>query len=80
MELRACPEGYEVAVRDQGEGIDPELLEGLFDPFFQPLAGDDAGLGLRICYRIVNQHGGELLVHSEPNLGTRVAMVLPAAS
>ena len=80
VELRTCPEGYEVAVRDQGEGIDPELLEGLFDPFFQPLAGDDAGLGLRICYRIVNQHGGELLVHSEPNLGTRVAMVLPAAS
>ncbi len=78
--LRECPEGYELAVSDDGEGIDPEILDRLFDPFFTPAAGADAGLGLTICYRIVNQHGGELLVHSEPGRGTRVAVLLPAAS
>ena len=78
--LRECPEGYELAISDDGEGIDPEILDRLFDPFFTTPVGADAGLGLTICYRIVNQHGGELLVHSEPGRGTRVAIVLPAAS
>ncbi|MFP6622628.1 MAG: ATP-binding protein [Myxococcota bacterium] len=78
--LRECPEGYEVAISDDGEGIDPEILDRLFDPFFTPPAGDDTELSLAFCYRTVNQHGGELLVHSEPGHGTRVAVVLPAAS
>ncbi len=79
VKLSECPEGYEVSISDEGEGIDPEILDRLFDPFFTPPVGADAGLGLTICYRIVHQHGGELLVHSEPGRGTRVAVVLPAA-
>ncbi len=78
VELRACPEGYELAVADDGEGIDPEILDALFDPFFEKPPGGDGGLGLTICYRIVKQHGGELAVHSEPGRGTRIAVVLPA--
>jgi signal transduction histidine kinase len=78
VELRRCPEGFEVSVSDQGEGIDPEILDRLFDPFFEAPVGTDAGLGLTICYRIVKRHGGELAVHSEPGRGTRVALVLPA--
>ena len=78
--LRECPEGYEVAISDDGEGLDPEILDRLFDPFFTPPAGDDTELNLAFCYRTVNQHGGELLVHSEAGRGTRVAVVLPAAS
>jgi signal transduction histidine kinase len=77
VELRSCPEGYEVAISDTGEGIDPEVLDRLFDPFFENSPGSDAGLGLTICYRIIDQHGGELSVHSEPGHGTRVAVVLP---
>jgi signal transduction histidine kinase len=77
VELRSCPEGFEVAISDSGEGIDPEVLDRLFDPFFESSAGAEAGLGLTICYRIVDQHGGELSVHSEPGRGTRVAVVLP---
>jgi signal transduction histidine kinase len=80
VELRECSEGYEVVISDDGEGLDPEILERLFDPFFKPAVGADAGLGLARCYRVVHQHGGELLVNSEPQLGTRVAMRLPAAS
>jgi len=78
--LRACAEGYEVAISDDGEGIDPEILDRLFDPFFVPPDGDDTELNLTLCYHTVNQHGGELLVQSQPGCGTRVAVVLPAAS
>lgn len=78
VELRDCPEGFELAVSDDGEGIDPEILEDLFDPFFERTAPGDTGLGLTICYRIARGHGGELSVHSEPGGGTRVAVVLPA--
>lgn len=80
VELRDCPEGYEMSISDEGEGIDPEILDRLFDPFFTPPPGADAGLGLTVCFRIVSQHGGELSVHSEPGQGTRVAVVLPAAA
>lgn len=80
VRLSECPEGYEIAVSDEGEGIDPEVLDRLFDPFFTPPVGTDSGMGLTICYRIVTQHGGELSVHSEPGGGTRVAIVLPAAA
>lgn len=78
VELSECPEGFELAVSDDGEGIDPEILEDLFDPFFERTAPGDTGLGLTICYRIAKGHGGELSVHSEPGGGTRIAVVLPA--
>ena len=77
VRLSECPEGYEVSVADEGEGIDPEILDSLFDPFFTPAVGAESGLGLTICYRIVKEHGGELSVHSEEGRGTRVAVVLP---
>jgi signal transduction histidine kinase len=80
VSLNECPEGYEIAVSDAGDGIDPEILDSLFDPFFAPPVGADAGLGLTICYRIVKQHGGEFSVYSEPGHGTRVAVVLPAST
>lgn len=78
VELRSCPEGFEVAISDAGDGIDPEVLDNLFDPFFEAPSVTDSGLGLTICFRILNEHGGELSVHSELGRGTRVAMVLPA--
>ncbi len=53
------------------------MLDGLFDPFFQSPDAPDGGLGLAICYRIIDRHGGELSLHSEPGRGTRVAVVLP---
>ena len=78
VELRNCPDGYEVAISDAGDGMDPEVLDNLFDPFFEAPSPTDSELGLTICFRIVNEHGGELSVHSEQGSGTRVAVVLPA--
>ncbi|QSQ22575.1 cyclic nucleotide-binding domain-containing protein [Pyxidicoccus parkwayensis] len=64
-----------VEVADDGPGIPKDLMPRVFEPFFstRPHA---AGLGLDVCRRIVERHGGELRVLSEPG-GTRVQVRLP---
>jgi signal transduction histidine kinase len=55
-----------ITVRDNGEGIAPETLPKIFDPFFTTKdVGAGMGLGLSICYRIMQQHGGKIDVRSE---------------
>ena len=66
----------EFSVRDTGKGINPEVVANLYQPFRRTggrrsyyLSG--TGLGLAICRRIVEAMGGELLVESRPDWGTR---------
>jgi signal transduction histidine kinase len=63
---------WRIAVADRGVGIDPMFHEQIFLPLrrFRPLGGVDAcGLGLAICRRIVEQHGGRIGVSSTPGEG-----------
>jgi signal transduction histidine kinase len=56
-----------LVIRDNGPGIDSQLQDKIFDPFFTTKEiGKGMGLGLSICYRIVNGYGGKLTVQSEP--------------
>ena len=72
-----------LAVSDDGGGMDREMLERVFDPFFQarqPLArhAGGLGLGLAIVRRIVELHGGSVSAHSEgPGKGSRFEVRLP---
>jgi signal transduction histidine kinase len=68
-------------VRDTGSGIPPENLPHLFDRFWQARtsARTGAGLGLAIVKGIVEAHGGEVTVTSEPGKGTEFAFTIPAA-
>jgi two-component system sensor histidine kinase PhcS len=53
--------------RDNGPGIKPEHLDKIFDPFFTTKdVGEGMGLGLTICYRIVQEYKGHIRVRSEP--------------
>jgi signal transduction histidine kinase len=63
-------------VQDQGKGIPPELAERIFRPFFttKPYG---TGLGLPISKRIVESHGGRLLLESAPGSGTCLTLELP---
>ena len=66
----------EISVSDTGGGIAPEDLERIFDPFYTTKA-DGTGLGLSVCYRIVQRHGGEMEVESELGVGTTLIIRLP---
>ena len=66
-------------VTDSGEGISPEDLDKIFDPFFTraPL-GKGTGLGLSICHSIVDQHGGSVSAESQSGKGSTFTVKLPS--
>jgi signal transduction histidine kinase len=68
-----------LAVADEGEGISTENLGHVFDPFFTTKApGKGRGLGLAFCYRVVDEVGGKIEVHSEAGRGSCFTVRLPA--
>jgi PAS domain S-box-containing protein len=70
----------EVAIADDGRGIDPAHLDRIFDPFFTTkAAGEGTGLGLSISHEIVRRHGGRMDVRSTPGRGTEFRVRLPLA-
>lgn len=69
-------------VTDSGPGIDADDLQHVFDRFWQGSGADTrgAGLGLSICKRIVEAHGGRIWVESTRGKGTTVSFTIGAAS
>ena len=83
IELSAGKEGILAAgnyvllsVKDSGEGMSPEQIERVFEPFYSTRKSG-TGLGLAIVYGIVNQSGGHITVTSEPGAGTVFDVYLP---
>jgi two-component system sensor histidine kinase PilS (NtrC family) len=70
-------DGVMLTVQDQGTGIPPEELDGLFQPFHGSFA-KGSGLGLAIVHRIVTDYHGEIQVSSQSGVGTTVSVRLPA--
>ena len=66
-----------LSVEDNGDGITPQNLARIFEPFFTTKGSRGTGLGLAVTHKIVNDHGGRLLVDSTPGKGSRMTMVLP---
>lgn len=89
--IQAMPEGGRLAVRaaleddfiridvsDTGSGISPENLDKVFDPFFTTKeVGEGTGLGLSVCYGIIERHKGSIVIDSSPGRGTTVTIRLP---
>ena len=66
----------EISVEDRGEGIPEELLTEVFRPFFSTKP-QGVGLGLSICQKVVEEHGGRIFLDSRVGEGTVVTVVLP---
>ena len=67
-----------IEVTDDGIGIAKEHQERIFEPFFTTKGETGTGLGLGICRRIVEEHGGTITVDSEPEKGATFTVRLPA--
>ncbi len=69
-----------VSVRDNGPGIEPDILPRIFDPFFTTKGNETgSGLGLSNCYSIVEQHKGLINVEAAPGTGACFTVFLPLA-
>lgn len=75
----AAPGPYaELAVSDTGSGIEQEMIEKIFDPYFTTKGvGEGTGLGLSLVHGIVTNHGGAIAVESRPGEGTTFRIFLP---
>jgi len=72
--------GAEVRISDNGSGIQKEILDKIFQPFFTTKpTGQGTGLGLSLSYDIVKAHGGELIVETKEKEGATFIIQLPVA-
>ena len=72
---------WEVSVRDEGLGIEPDQQERIFEVFQRLQSRGDhggSGIGLALCERIIERHGGDIWVASEPGEGSTFSFTLPA--
>lgn len=66
-----------ISIEDEGEGISPEILPKIFDPYFTTKnmgTTKGTGLGLTICHSIVKKHGGHISIQSKKGAGTSVTL------
>ncbi len=82
VDLRWAPQFpgglVQIDFHDDGRGIPGELLERIFEPGFTTTPGSP-GLGLAVCKKVVEQHGGEMRMSSKPQNGTTASIYLPVS-
>lgn len=70
-------QGVVLEVADTGPGIPEDIGEKIFDPFVTTKAGENTGLGLSVCYGLVQSCGGEITMSEEKGFGTVIKVRLP---
>ena len=66
-----------LVVEDSGPGIAPDDLEAIFNVFVSRKGGRGTGLGLPVSRKILEEHGGQILVESQSGQGSRFTLELP---
>ncbi|MGN6547904.1 MAG: ATP-binding protein [Aureliella sp.] len=79
LSLQIAPQTQlvELAIEDNGEGIAPENLERIFSVFESKKGARGTGLGLPVSRKILREHGGDVIVASQPGQGTRFTLRWP---
>lgn len=79
VEADRDPNGFvRTRIHDSGQGVPPEILPRLFEPYFSTKSGG-SGLGLPIARKNIEEHGGRIEVQSKQGSGTTVTVLLPEA-
>jgi len=66
------------SVRDNGRGIDPDIMNRIFEPYFTTRSSSESsGMGLAIVHGIIKSHQGHIFFESEPDRGTSISILLP---
>ena len=67
-----------IIVSDTGHGIDPKIIDRIFEPYFTTSSlAEASGMGLAVVYSIVKRHNGVIIVESEPGKGTVFEVLFP---
>lgn len=72
------PPRLQMWISDTGQGISETDLPQIFEPFFSTKA-EGSGIGLALVYRVVQDHGGQIEVRSQPGTGTTFMLILPSS-
>lgn len=68
----------QIDFHDEGRGLAPEVLDRIYDPGFTTTPGSP-GLGLAVCKKVIEQHGGEIRVSTKPQQGATFSLFLPVS-
>ena len=80
-DISRIAKGIDIRFVDNGPGIPQDILDNIFDPFFTTKApGRGTGLGLYVCFMIIDSMGGTIHAHSTQGQGTTMTIKLPLAS
>jgi len=80
IELVQVPEGVQIRVADNGRGIPESIKDKLFEPFVSVGKENGTGLGLTAVHKIIQDHGGEIVVEKTSEAGTVFRVTLPLSS
>jgi signal transduction histidine kinase len=81
VSTRTADDGYvRIVVLDNGVGIAPERIPEMFKVFVSTKGSRGTGLGLPVSQKILREHGGDLLVQSQVNIGSKFTMKIPLKS
>lgn len=80
IETANTENGIRITFTDNGQGMDESTRSRMFDPFFTTKEVNvGTGLGMSISHKIIEAHGGEIQVKSQPGTGTQISLLLPMA-
>ena len=80
IDLREVPGGLQIRVSDNGRGIPESIRGSLFEPFISSGKENGTGLGLTVVQKIVQDHGGDVIVEKTSDEGTVFRITLPTIS